>query len=120
MSGVVWHPMQRVPAPWCSACRSRMPSPWPTGSPVPPYRPPGCHIHLQRQTREQGLQGLRTLTTQNWRRLNTELQTYGALRGRAAVRLAGFLHDQALELEDVYRAGTGQGRSGWTALKRDA
>jgi hypothetical protein len=82
--------------------------------------PPGCHIHLQRQTREQVLQGLRALTTQNWRRLKTELQTYAALRGRAAVRLADFLRDQALELEDVYRAGTGQGRSGWTALKRDA
>lgn len=82
--------------------------------------PPGCHIHLQRQTREQVLQGLRALTTQNWRRLKTELQTYAALRGRTAVRLADFLHDQALELEDVYRAGTGQGRSGWTALKRDA
>jgi superfamily II DNA or RNA helicase/HKD family nuclease len=82
--------------------------------------PPGCHIHLQRQTREQVLRGLRTLTTQNWRRLRTELQTYAALRGRASVRLADFLHDQALELEDVYRTGTGQGRSGWTALKRDA
>jgi superfamily II DNA or RNA helicase len=82
--------------------------------------PPGCHIHLQRQTREQVLQGLRALTTQNWRRLKTELQSYAALRGRAAVRLADFLHDQALELEDVYRAGTGQSRSGWTALKRDA
>jgi hypothetical protein len=82
--------------------------------------PPGCHIHLQRQTREQVLQGLRALTTQNWRRLKTELQTYAALKGRTAVRLADFLHDQALELEDVYRAGTGQGRSGWTALKRDA
>ena len=82
--------------------------------------PPGCHIHLQRQTREQVLQGLRALTTQNWRRLRTELQTYVALKGRASVRLADFLHDQALELEDVYRTGTGQGRSGWTALKRDA
>jgi hypothetical protein len=82
--------------------------------------PPGCHIHLQRQTRDQVLQGLRALTAQNWRRLKTELQTYAALRGRASVRLADFLHDQALELEDVYRAGTGQGRSGWTALKRDA
>ncbi len=82
--------------------------------------PPGCHIHLQRQTREQVLQGLRALTTQNWRRLKTELQAYAALRGRAAVHLADFLRDQALELEDVYRAGTGQGRSGWTALKRDA
>ena len=82
--------------------------------------PSGCHIHLQRQTREQVLQGLRALTAQNWRRLKTELQTYVALRGRNSVRLADFLYDQALELEDVYRAGTGQSRSGWTALKRDA
>lgn len=82
--------------------------------------PPGCHIHLQRKTREQVLQGLRALISQNWRRLKTELQTYAALRGRSTVQLADFLHDQALELEDVYRAGTGQGRSGWTALKRDA
>jgi hypothetical protein len=35
--------------------------------------PPGCHIHLQRKTREQVLQSLRALTTQNWRRLKTEL-----------------------------------------------
>jgi len=82
--------------------------------------PPGCHIHLQRQTREQVLQGLRALTAQNWRRLKTELQTYAALKGRTGVRLADFLHDQALELDDVYRTGTGQSRSGWTALKRDA
>lgn len=82
--------------------------------------PPGCHIHLQRQTREQVLQGLRSLTSQNWRRLKIELQTYASLRGRTSVQLADFLHDQALELEDIYRTGTGQGRSGWTSLKRDA
>ena len=82
--------------------------------------PPGCHIHLQRQTREQVLQGLRTLTAQNWRRMKTELQAHVALRGRASVSLAGFLHDQALELEDVYRASNGSGRSGWTNLKREA
>lgn len=29
-------------------------------------------------------------------------------------------HDQALELDDVYRAATGAGRSGWTNLKREA
>lgn len=74
--------------------------------------PPGCHIHLQRQTREQVLQGLRSLTSQNWRRLKTELQTYAALRGRSSVQLTDFLHDQALELEDIYRSSTGQGRSG--------
>jgi superfamily II DNA or RNA helicase/HKD family nuclease len=82
--------------------------------------PPGCHIHLQKQTRDRVLSGLRALTLQNWRRLTTELQTYAALRGRQNVRLAAFLNDQALELEEVYRAGTGQIRSGWTALKRDA
>jgi superfamily II DNA or RNA helicase/HKD family nuclease len=82
--------------------------------------PPGCHIHLQRQSREQVLQGLRALTIQNWRRMKTELQAYVALRGRTAVSLAGFLHDQAMELEDVYRAATGSGRSGWTTLKREA
>ncbi len=36
------------------------------------------------------------------------------------MRLADFLHDQALELDDIYRGSTGRGRSGWTALKRDA
>ena len=78
--------------------------------------PPGCHIHLQPHTREQVLEGLRAITQQNWRRLRAELQSYVALRGRASVRLADFLHDQGLELEDVYR---NQALSGWTALKRE-
>lgn len=82
--------------------------------------PPGCHIHLQKQTREQVLGSLRTLTQQSWRRLKTELQSYAVLRGRTAVCLADFLRDQALELDDVYRAATGSTRSGWTALKREA
>jgi superfamily II DNA or RNA helicase len=82
--------------------------------------PPGCHIHLQKQTREQVLRGLRTMTQQSWRRLRSELMTYVALRGNQQLGLANFLHDHALELEDVYRASTGSGRSGWTSLKRDA
>jgi superfamily II DNA or RNA helicase/HKD family nuclease len=82
--------------------------------------PPGCHIHLQRKTREQVLRGLRSLTSNTWHRLRTELQAYVALRGRTGIRLADFLRDQALDLNDVYRAGTGQARSGWTTLKRDA
>jgi len=52
--------------------------------------------------------------------MKTELQTYAALRGLSSVHLADFLHDQALEIEDVYRTSTGQARSGWTTLKRDA
>ena len=79
--------------------------------------PPGCHIHLQRQTREQVLRSLRKLVQQNWRRLKTELQAYAALRGRTDIQLASFLSEQAIELDDLYRSS---GRSGWTNLKRDA
>ncbi|HRO54010.1 MAG TPA: DUF3427 domain-containing protein [Alicycliphilus sp.] len=79
--------------------------------------PPGCHLQLQRQTREQVLASLRQLTQLNWRRLRTELQGYAALRGRNAVTLVEFLREQAVELDDIYR---GNGRSGWTQLKRDA
>ena len=83
--------------------------------------PPGCHIQLQKQTREQVLGSLRELTQHSWRRLRTELQGYAALRGRSAVRLADFLRDQALPIEEVFRSGgASHSRSGWTALKRDA
>jgi hypothetical protein len=56
---------------------------------------PGCHIHLERQTREQVLRSLRTLTTQRWRDA-----------GR-----------RSADLREIYRES---GRSGWTALRRDA
>jgi hypothetical protein len=79
--------------------------------------PPGCHIHLQRCARDQVLKSLKKLVQQNWRRLRTELQSYVALRGRSNIRLATFLRDQAIELEDLYRSS---GRSGWANLKRDA
>lgn len=79
--------------------------------------PPGCHIQLQQFTREQILRSLRTVINQSWRRLRSELQGYVALRGRANVKLADFLREQALEPEELYRS---QGRSGWTALRRDA
>lgn len=79
--------------------------------------PPGCHIQLQRQTREQVLHGLKAVVANTWRRLRVELQAYAALQGTAQIALADFLREQSLELEDVYRRG---GRSGWTELKRDA
>ncbi|NBQ88712.1 MAG: DUF3427 domain-containing protein, partial [Betaproteobacteria bacterium] len=82
--------------------------------------PPGCHIHLQRQTREQVLGSLRTLTQQTWPRLRTELQAYAALRGQSAVRLSDFVREQALEIEDIFRTASANQPSGWTALKRDA
>ena len=79
--------------------------------------PPGCHIQLQQFTKKQVLQSLRAAINQSWRRLRAELQSYIALRGRATVRLADFLREQAVQPEELYRS---QGRSGWTALRRDA
>jgi superfamily II DNA or RNA helicase/HKD family nuclease len=78
---------------------------------------PGCHIHLQRQTREQVLRSLRSLTNQNWRRLVAEVQSFSALQRGRAVPLGEFLTEQRVDLGEVYRPS---GRSGWTTLRRDA
>ncbi len=79
--------------------------------------PPGCHVHLQRQAREQVLHSLRTLMGQSWRRLTTELQAYAALRQQRDVRLGEFLHDQQVDLHEIYRDAR---PSGWTTLRRNA
>lgn len=79
--------------------------------------PSGCHIHLQRQSRDQILSSLKRLVQHNWRRLCKELQAFAALKGRSNISLADFLREQAIDIEDIYR---GNGRSGWTNLKRDA
>lgn len=79
--------------------------------------PPGCHIQLQRCTRDQVLGSLRAAANQSWRRLRAELQSYAALRGRANVNMVDFLREQAIDLEDIYR---GSGKSGWTVLRREA
>jgi superfamily II DNA or RNA helicase/HKD family nuclease len=79
--------------------------------------PPGCHIHLQQQTRDQVLRGLRALVQQSWRRLTGELQAYSALRGTRTVSLPEFLRDQRIDLGEVYRDAK---PSGWTSLRRSA
>jgi superfamily II DNA or RNA helicase/HKD family nuclease len=79
--------------------------------------PSGCHIQLQSRTREQVLGSLRSLVSQNWRRLKAELAAYASLRGTRAFTLAEFVSDQQLDLRDIYRAGK---PSGWTSLRRDA
>jgi superfamily II DNA or RNA helicase/HKD family nuclease len=79
--------------------------------------PAGCYIQLQQKSREQILGNLRRLVNQNWRHMITALQTYASLQGPQNVTLAGFLHDQVLSLEDVYRT---TGNSGWTPLRRAA
>lgn len=77
--------------------------------------PPGCHIQLQARTRSQVLDSLRAAINQTWRRLQRELQAYAALSGRTNMKLATFLRDQAIELNDLYR---NTAPSGWTALRR--
>lgn len=79
--------------------------------------PSGCHLQLQKRTREQVLRNLQALIQQNWRRLIRELQAYVSLNGRQTVSLPRFVHDQALEISDIYRDS---GNSGWTSLKRAA
>ncbi|MFA5522421.1 MAG: DUF3427 domain-containing protein [Castellaniella sp.] len=79
--------------------------------------PPGCHIQLQRQTRDQVLASVRRLAQQNWRRMRTEIQAYASLEGRTALELNDFLRDQVIALEDIYRPS---GHSGWTRLRHDS
>jgi superfamily II DNA or RNA helicase/HKD family nuclease len=79
--------------------------------------PAGCYIQLQQRSREQILSNLRNLIQQNWRRMTGELRAYASLRGHRNVRLANFLYDQGLNVDDIYRP---TGSSGWSALRRAA
>jgi superfamily II DNA or RNA helicase/HKD family nuclease len=79
--------------------------------------PTGCHIHLQPRAREQVLARLRLLTDGQWKHLRQELQAWSAAKGRIDPPLAEFLHEQALELDDIYRP---QGPSGWLTLQHQA
>ena len=82
-----------------------------------PTLPPGCHISFDRVSREQVLAGLRFVASQTWPRLTNELRAYANRHGAGNVTLANFLHDQALELSDVYRSNI---KAGWTNLQRSA
>ncbi len=79
--------------------------------------PSGCHIHLEAQARERVLANLRSAAQQSWTRLRSELQSYAALTGRTSVRLGDFVHDQGIELSEIYRDAR---PSGWTPLRRAA
>lgn len=79
--------------------------------------PTGCYVQLQKQARDQVLASLNRLLHQNWRRLIRELQAFVSLHGRARLSLPNFLHEQALDVSEIYRSS---GRSGWTALQRAA
>lgn len=78
--------------------------------------PPGCHIQFDKVARERVLDALRTVANQSWTRLTRELVAFAQGRPRESIKLATFLSEQCIELEDIY-----DGRhSGWTALMRAA
>ncbi len=78
--------------------------------------PPGCHIQFDRVARERVLDALRTVANQTWRRLTSELLAFAQGRPRETIRLATFLIEQCIELDDIYD----DRHSGWTELKRAA
>jgi superfamily II DNA or RNA helicase/HKD family nuclease len=81
--------------------------------------PPGCHIHLDRLTRDQVLRNLRELSISSWRHLITEAQAWlhqGPQRREAD--LATFLRDTGIELAELYRGGDRRTARGWSALRR--
>ncbi|WP_369600497.1 DUF3427 domain-containing protein [Hahella sp. SMD15-11] len=79
--------------------------------------PPGCHIHLQKQTRQQVLAHLKQSLSSRWRDLAQELARYASHRSTRKPKLAEFIRDQGVELEDIYRATKPRG---WTQLKMAA
>jgi superfamily II DNA or RNA helicase/HKD family nuclease len=79
--------------------------------------PPGCHVHLQKQTREQILSHLKLSLNNRWRSLAQELTRYASIKKTRKPRLAEFVREQGVELEDIYRSSKPRG---WTRLKADA
>jgi superfamily II DNA or RNA helicase len=77
--------------------------------------PPGCHIQFDRVARERVLTGLRQISRQTWHRLTSELRYYATTCQSKRLTLKDFVHDQHLDLEDIY-----QRKLGWTALRRAA
>lgn len=80
-----------------------------------PYLPTGCHIELDRQSRDRILDNLKAAVQMGRRGMVRELamQTAAAAEGEE-VTLRRFVDDAGVELEDVGKAG------GWTLLRRTA
>ncbi|MBM3790739.1 MAG: DUF3427 domain-containing protein, partial [Acidobacteria bacterium] len=81
--------------------------------------PPGCHLHLDRISRQQVLGNLQKIASQRWSMLARELAAYTALPGKAHADMTQFLGDQGLDLAVLY-PDRGPAASGWTALRRQA
>jgi superfamily II DNA or RNA helicase len=80
-----------------------------------PYLPSGCHLELDRQSREWVVDNLKQAVLANRRSLVRELQSLAAREPvRRAPPLDNFLKETGVDLEDVAKAG------GWALLRRAA
>ena len=77
--------------------------------------PTGCHIQFDRVSRERVLANLREALNLNATRLRNELSAWAALRHGKPLLLKDFLHENQLDISDIYN-----NRRSWTVLKRDA
>jgi superfamily II DNA or RNA helicase len=78
-----------------------------------PFLPAGCHMELDRKTREIVLESIRRAIPSHWPARVSELRK---LRGEGrADSLAEFLNESGLDLEDVY-----DGRRSWSELQEAA
>lgn len=83
------------------------------------HLPPGCNVQLDRVAREQVLKSLREVANYNWGSIAKELVTYLSLPEHSNKKLADFIYDNGIELEEIYPVNKADAR-GWTALKRKA
>jgi hypothetical protein len=77
-----------------------------------PFLPSGCHMELDRQTKEIVLRSIRKAIPSQWQQKADELR---ALDLEGKIGLSGFLEASGLDLEDIY-----QGTYSWTDLKEAA
>ena len=76
-----------------------------------PYLPPGCHIRLDRVSKETVLGNVRRALRLPWRELARDLRQLGP-----EADLRRFLEETGIDLEDLYRGQT----PGWRGLQRAA
>jgi superfamily II DNA or RNA helicase/HKD family nuclease len=77
-----------------------------------PFLPAGCHMELDRVSRERVLESIRNGVPARWNQRVAELRAH--VRVGVAANLESFLAHSGLELEDVYSGGDGKGS--WSDL----
>lgn len=77
-----------------------------------PFLPSGCHMELDRQTKEIVLRSIRKAIPSRWQQKADELR---ALAKHGPVGLSAFIEASGLDLEDIY-----QGTNSWSDLKETA